>query len=331
MKKEVETNYETHPEVTVMSVEENTQYDAEVKELVEEHPKLDAACKNLIALLSAKSAQTQDIIHPLELLQCARVLLKALNAHQLVDVVEWGSSHPQSQEQGALDRIQQLTQYKVVRALRIKANDMGGKVTKLFGKSFILWSGCWKQVRQAAMLDAPTTVADASFDLFLDTFEVSLDLSTEEQSGLVDKGRDDEPVVVDEHDENDKKHAVKTTSAASTSDFGETVDSVLHRMTTSTATATATGNSNNASLTCPLGASKRLIASTLSADKDLIWAPDFAAALSKRREIRQYKIESTKQAEWQDVTAANAANTGAASGSDSANASVNSPEKGRPN
>jgi hypothetical protein len=107
----------------------DNQFDEEVRQLVDEEPKLDAACKNLIALISAKSAHTGDSIPPLELIQCARVLLKQLNAHELVDVVEWGSAHPQGAQQLALDRIQQITQYKVVRALKTK---YGGQDNQTF-------------------------------------------------------------------------------------------------------------------------------------------------------------------------------------------------------
>jgi len=166
---------------------ESAEFDTEVALLVEELPKLDAAMKNIIALLSGKSTLTNEAIPALELLSCARVVLKALNAHELVDVVEWGAKHPQG-EQTAMDRITQLTCYKVVRALRIKAQGMGGKPSKLFGKSFILWSGCWKEVRAACQQEQPGTVPDAVFSLFLDTLELSLGLSKEEQSGLVAGG-----------------------------------------------------------------------------------------------------------------------------------------------
>ena len=152
----------------------NEDFDTEVSILVNELPKLDSAMKNMVALLSAKSILTNDSIPALELLNCARVILKCLNEHHMIDVVEWGSLYPQGPTQTAMERIAQLTQYKVARALRSKAQQMGGKPSKLFGKSFILWSGCWNDVRRRCESMPPAEVPDDVFNLFLDTLEASL-------------------------------------------------------------------------------------------------------------------------------------------------------------
>ena len=235
---------------------ESAEFDTEVALLVEELPKLDAAMKNIIALLSGKSTLTNEAIPALELLSCARVVLKALNAHELVDVVEWGAKHPQG-EQTAMDRITQLTCYKVVRALRIKAQGMGGKPSKLFGKSFILWSGCWKEVRAACQQEQPGTVPDAVFSLFLDTLELSLGLSKEEQSGLVAGG---EGVGEGGTDATCTADGTAAGTAAGTATRGLDVDTVL------------SGVVSHAGLT---GASSSVDSTGLlpsADDQDLVWA-----------------------------------------------------------
>jgi hypothetical protein len=242
-----------------MSIE-STEFDAEVSLLVEEVPKLDAAMKNIIALLSGKSTLKSDAIPALELLSCARVVLKALNAHELVDVVEWGGKHPQG-EQTAMNRITQLTHYKVVRALRVKSQDMGGKPSKLFGKSFILWSGCWKEVRAACQQEQPSTVPDAVFGLFMDTLELSLGLSKEEQSGLVGRGEEEGEV---EGSTDATIHAAGTAAGAAGSALD--ADTVLSRLVSHASLAA----SPSSSASRPIRPDSALLPS--ADDQDLVWA-----------------------------------------------------------
>lgn len=264
-------------------------FDAEVQLLVNEAPKLGDACKNLVAMLSAKSIPTEDPVPVTELLSCARVLLKQLNAHVLVDVVEWGSLHPQG-ELTAMQRIDQLREYKVVHALRAKAETMGGKVSKLFGKSFVLWSGCWKEVRQACSTAEarPKDVADDVWAVFLDSFELSLGLSEAESSGMVcqNKGEASHAGA----DANAEATAIAGTDGTTAEQQQDAVNSVLQAL-----------QLPGAAVTSPV-ALRTLSAS--ADDADLIWAVSFKDALAARRLKREQKVESSGQREWAETAPA---------------------------
>jgi len=241
---------------------ESEGFDKEVQILVEESPKLDASMKNLLALLSAKSLELEDPIPLNELLSCARCVLKQLNAYELVDVVSFGSKHPQG-AMTALDRIDQLRYYKVVLALWQKSKEMNAKVSKLFGKSFIKWSCCWKDIRLAIVNDSPQDVPDDVLQLFLDTFEISLELSVTEQSGLVetpDNGADIVPIPNEQEQ--------------------DAINTVLRSLAVNPKPV------------------KKLSPSI--DDKDLIWAANFKDALAERRFKREQKVEDNT--EWKDET-----------------------------
>lgn len=241
-------------------------FDAEVQKLVDESPKLDSACKNLIALLSAKSLPTEEPVPTTELLSCARVLLKKLNAHIFVDVVEWGTKHPQG-EQTALARINQLREYKVVSALRARVGQMSGKPSKLFGKSFILWSGCWKEVREECEANQPLDVPDNVYTLFLDSFELSLGLHESEQSGRLDITTSE---IQQQRQQKQEEH-------------GEAVNTVLKACIDSD-TDRGSSSLHRAHLRPALKASVE--------DKDLIWASSFTTALAARRTAREAKMSA---------------------------------------
>jgi hypothetical protein len=270
-------------------------FDAEVQLLVNEVPKLGDACKNLVAMLSAKSIPTEDPVPVTELLSCARVLLKQLNAHVLVDVVEWGSLHPQG-ELTAMKRIDQLREYKVVHALRAKAETMGGKVSKLFGKSFVLWSGCWKEVRRACNTAEvrPKDVADDVWAVFLDSFELSLGLLEAESSGMVcqNKGEASNAGAGAGADANTEATASEGTDGTTAEQQQNAVNSVLQAL-----------QLPDAAVTSPV-ALRTLRAS--ADDGDLIWAASFKDALAARRLKREQKVESSGQREWAETAPATA-------------------------
>ena len=269
-------------------------FDKEVRQLVDEVPNLGDACKNLVAMLSAKSMPTEEPVPVTELLSCARVLLKQINAHALVDVVEWGADHPQG-ELTAMQRIDQLREYKVVHALRAKAEKMGGRVSKLFGKSFILWSGCWKEVRHACMTpDAcPAHVADDVWAVFLDCFELSLGLPPAEQSGLVQQEQQQEQIEGAGKGES----PAEGKAAGVNAEQQEAVNSVLSALQREGKDASVLNTAEPASLR-PLRAS--------ADDGDLVWAVSFKDALAARRLAREQKVESSGQREWADNSAARA-------------------------
>ena len=166
------------------------EFDTDIALLVGEEPKLDSVLKNLIALMSAKSSlQLEnfevDVIQPMELLGCARLVSKALNGVDLAaDVVEWGASHPQGEDQTGIDRMDELQHYKVARALCQKASSAGGKITKLFGKSFLLWSGAWKKIREEAVRNATIETNMDNLNSFLDCIERVIDTPKGEQTNL---------------------------------------------------------------------------------------------------------------------------------------------------
>merc|ERR1719424_2279112 len=84
------------------------------------------------------------------LLSMARIVLKVLNAHALLSPEEWAASHPQDEDESALARIEALTNYKAASLLAQQVCAANAKRNKLFGRQFLLATGCWPAVRAAA-------------------------------------------------------------------------------------------------------------------------------------------------------------------------------------
>lgn len=132
------------------------------KELTEEEPKIEAALKNFMSVLLAQSATGNAQAHrdaddnPVPLtsdavLRSVRLLIKKINAWTLPDVVQWGAANPQSEDEGAVARLDALTRVKVLSALHGLAMQRGGKPAKLFGAKFFYWSRAWPALRDSLL------------------------------------------------------------------------------------------------------------------------------------------------------------------------------------
>lgn len=151
-----------------------------------DEPKIGAAVKNCIAMILARSStdpaammlfETQTAFTPLTALACGRSLLQAFEACNFPSPMEQAVAHPQREEQSGDDRLVQLIKYKCLYALRTRAQEHGGKVSTLFGRSFFLWSGEWPQIK--AGLIAPDVVPHDMFAYFVDVFQRALALDRE--------------------------------------------------------------------------------------------------------------------------------------------------------
>jgi hypothetical protein len=158
------------------------------KLLQDEQPKIGSAVKNVISLVLARSltASPSDIfrttnveISPNSALTCGRALLQGIQAYELVDHLTWGHKFPQDEEQTGEGRIDDIVRYKCVYRLRSMALSKGGKISQLFGRSYLKWTRAWPEIRSTIQL--PSGVTQDELDLFLRTFELSLlgDLSTD--------------------------------------------------------------------------------------------------------------------------------------------------------
>lgn len=118
------------------------------------------------------------------LLAIAKIVLKVLNAHALLSVEEWAASHPQDEDESAFARIEALTNYKAAFLLAQQVAVANAKRSKLFGRQFLLATGCWPAVQAAAqdeLLRQRYPTADTS--AFLERWSAAL---TGEDAGLAE-------------------------------------------------------------------------------------------------------------------------------------------------
>lgn len=172
--------------------------DADLEEkcsfIMNEEPKIESAIKNLMAVLLASAVsfstlsqsipalhsedrddalrnRIQENLNPGTALICARLLLKAINACELPDIVQWGLDNVQPEDQNGLDRLDDLCKYKVMCLLVNKARAKGGKVCKLFGRSFFPWTRLWQKIREAVVLSNHGAVDVEVLEYFLKRWE----------------------------------------------------------------------------------------------------------------------------------------------------------------
>jgi len=155
--------------------------------LLREAPKIDAAVKNYLAVRIAKHQTTHlqnkvhvlgedglEVLEELEQLDpmtsqrlCAAVL-KAVNEHELLPPHEWAASKPQGEEQSGLDRIQELSEYKVVHMVWSKARAAETKPAKALGRSALAL--VWPDVRPKIKERTGGLASDKLVEMFLDAF-----------------------------------------------------------------------------------------------------------------------------------------------------------------
>ena len=70
-----------------------------------------------------------------QLITCARVLIKVLNAYNLPTEKEWCEKYPQAEDEAAMVRLDNIAEFRVARVLSLHAKKNGGMHSKLFGAS----------------------------------------------------------------------------------------------------------------------------------------------------------------------------------------------------
>lgn len=133
--------------------------------LLEETPKIDIAAKNFIAYYVGKQVASFP-----EALRVMQSVLRHLQKAELLPLIEWLDAVPQGENQTGIDRIDQVTKYKVVLSLRKRIAHKGSRVSKTFGKSFFTDTNIWPRVRAACLSELGDSEVTACM---LDTFERS--------------------------------------------------------------------------------------------------------------------------------------------------------------
>jgi hypothetical protein len=111
--------------------------------------------------------------------------LRALQGLELAKPEEWSIENPQEEDQTGIDRIDQLMDYKVLHALFTSTKQKGGKVSRIFGRSFFRCSRTWGKLRTCTLAlcaaDSTLAVSDSDADnkkslpeAFVEAFENTL-------------------------------------------------------------------------------------------------------------------------------------------------------------
>lgn len=167
-------------------VEEETNFNSKLaQEVQQELPTIYVSVKNLIACTMGQNfdAPLEPKIQPQNVMTCAKYLLQAIRSEPLPDVEQFCAEHPQPEDQLGVDRLEDICKYKVIYALRYKAEEKGGRITRLFGKSYIRWSKMWSRFRSNTeeLLRENTHIPLEEIEYFLQTYEASLKLDDSEQ------------------------------------------------------------------------------------------------------------------------------------------------------
>ena len=114
---------------------------------------------------------------------CGKLLLQAIQAHDLPSINDFVLQYPQLDEQTGVDRLDMLCKYKAVYGLHASAKKAGGRVSRLFGRSYFLWSRCWPQIRANTILLIQTVanIDEADVNIILNVYERTINTSTDDQ------------------------------------------------------------------------------------------------------------------------------------------------------
>ena len=148
------------------------------QELQQDLPTIYTSAKNLIAYMLGKNSSGDDQVPVGHVMACAKFLLQAIQTSELPDLEQFCSEHPQPEKQLGMERLDDICKYKAVYALRSVAVSKGGKVSRLFGRQYFVWSKQWTSIRVAAttLIEQNTDVLPDDVQSFLDTYENSLNL-----------------------------------------------------------------------------------------------------------------------------------------------------------
>lgn len=119
--------------------------------LKSDSPCITDAIKNFTSVLGGqdlvadadktKQKKPHDMTH---LMEIAKVVLKAVNAHDLASPDAWAEKHPQGDDENGGDRIAAITEFRAAHALREHAlSAPGAKLTKLFGRRYLRATRIW--------------------------------------------------------------------------------------------------------------------------------------------------------------------------------------------
>lgn len=158
--------------------------------LMNDEPRIENALKNFLSVLIGKASvpspsipsssmiSTKQTIAILSktYLTCGRLFLKHLQDFQLIDPVSWGIKHTQQGSQSALERIDEITKYKVVFVLHKMVKEKNSKISQYFGKLFFQWSQIWEEFQFSLEELNKTTkvVTDEELSSFLNLFGDSI-------------------------------------------------------------------------------------------------------------------------------------------------------------
>jgi len=156
------------------------------EELLSDTPKLCDIMKNYVAIVVGQSVVSGEVVKLEHAGLMAREVLKGLSLLDLPPAPEWGAleSNKQGSDQSGLDRVNQLTRYKVARMLHARALGSGAKLSAIFGKKFLIWTRSWITLQKLCDSKVPNGMDEELWKSILENF--GLALKTKELLGSSD-------------------------------------------------------------------------------------------------------------------------------------------------
>jgi hypothetical protein len=131
---------------------------------------LGTTSTNVTASSSAPPQSSKDIT---PILNIIRSLCKKINTFVLLSVNDWGISHIQEENQSASRRLDDIARYRVAKKLQEFSNSQAnGKICKLFGRKYIIWTKIWPTIKQMVLEDCASY---PQVEELLHLFEDSID------------------------------------------------------------------------------------------------------------------------------------------------------------
>ena len=160
-----------------------------------DRPSITEAMKNFASVLGGqdlvadadktKQKKPHDVNH---LIEMAKVVLKCVNAHELLSPDAWAEKHPQGEDESGSDRIDSITNFRAAAALREHAISVpGAKLTKLFGRMYLRATRCWEDgvgdaaAAELARLRFPRHTVDAFLSGWAQAIEPAAAKTTDEE------------------------------------------------------------------------------------------------------------------------------------------------------
>ena len=161
------------------SCDEETQVEAFselAEELLTDTPKLATIMKNYVATVVGQSLVNDEVVKLDHATTMAREVLKALTLLDLPPAPEWGSleSNKQGPEQSGLDRVNQLSRYKVARMLHSRVIKTKAKISNTFGLKFLICTRSWITLKNLCESKLPKGVDEELWRSLFDNFELAL-------------------------------------------------------------------------------------------------------------------------------------------------------------